>query len=553
MTSRLVLGSGSLAGSVVNALAERPGELAVLADDENAVRTLREEGVAAEEGDPTDRAVLTERDPDSVVVATDDPERNLAAARAARDAFADVFLLAYAGVDPSAETVSALESVADRVVDPGAVTTDRVLETTGEESVRTRKLLAVLRDLDGPLAVVTHDNPDPDAIASAVALERIADNAGIEADICYYGDISHQENRAFVNLLEYDLRNLDDDAGIEEYAGVALVDHSRPGVNDGLPEDTAVDVVIDHHPPRLPVDARFVDLRSEVGATSTLLVDYLDRLGLTPDEATATGLLFGIRVDTDEFTREVSPADFEAAAFLLPYADLSTLERIDSPSVSADTLETIARAIRNRERHGPALVSGVGRLNDRDALAQAADQLLDLEDVTTTFVYGIIDGTVYVSARARGTNVDLGETLRDAFGQIGSAGGHADMAGAQLSLGLLADADADDESLTAVVDDIVTDRFVDAFDSRTHRVIQDIYPDDFHGPGSLGSDEYAPDVPTDSDEADDGNQPGAGVDESEASDDSTDDARDADSPDNDGDSPDEGPDLPDEDGDGAGA
>jgi hypothetical protein len=139
------------------------------------------------------------------------------------------------------------------------------------------------------------------------------------------------------------------------------------------------------------------------------------------------------------------------------------------------------------------VISGVGRLGDRDALAQAADQLLDMDDVTTTFVYGIADGTVYVSARARGSDVDLGETLRDAFDQIGSAGGHADMAGAQLSLGLLEDADADDESLTQIVDGVVTDRFLEAFESRTHRVIRDVYPDDFHGPGSLGSDEYAPD------------------------------------------------------------
>ena len=276
-------------------------------------------------------------------------------------------------------------------------------------------------------------------------------------------------------------------------AGIALVDHSRPGVNDGLAPDTPVDIVVDHHPPRMPVEARFVDLRSEVGATSTLMVDYLRWLAMTPDRATATGLLFGIRVDTDEFTREVSPQDFEAAAHLVPHADFGALERIDSPSVSPDTIETIGRAIRNRERHGPALISGVGELASRDALAQAADQLLDLEDVTTTFVHGIADGTVYVSARSRGSDVDLGETLRDAFGQIGSAGGHADMAGAQLSLGMLGEVEGQDESLADIVDEIVTERFLEAYEPRTHRVIRDVYPDDFFGPGGLDADEYAPD------------------------------------------------------------
>jgi len=299
--------------------------------------------------------------------------------------------------------------------------------------------------------------------------------------VCYYGEITHQENRAFVNLLEFDLRNLERGVDLSEFDCFALVDHSRPGVNDGLPEDTPIDIVIDHHPPRMPVEARFVDLRSEVGATSTLLVDYLRALDIAPSEAIATGLLFGIRVDTDEFTREVCAADFEAAAFLQPAADLGTLERIESPSMSAETLEIIARAISNRERHGPVLVSGVGTLSNRDALAQAADRLLNLEDVTTTFVYGLADETVYVSARARGTDIDLGETLRDAFDQIGSAGGHADMAGAQLPVGLLDAADDAEETLTGVADPFVTDRFLEAIDSRTHRVMRDVYPDEFYG------------------------------------------------------------------------
>jgi len=485
MTARLVLGTGSLAGSIVADLRERRGRLAVLADDEKAVRTLREEGVAAEVGDPTDEAALRACEaPDTVAVATADPATNVAAAAAVRSVYPDAFVLAYAPVETTDDQRAALDGTADELVDAGGAVTDWLDDRVGDEGLRTRKLTAALRDVDGRLAIVAHDNPDPDAIASAVALARIAESTGVEADICYFGNITHQENRAFVNLLEFDLRGLDPGADLSEYGGVALVDHSRPGVNDGLPEDTPVDIVIDHHPPRYPVEARFVDLRSEVGATSTLLVDYLRRLGITPSREVATGLLFGIRVDTDEYTREVSVADFEATAYLVPHADAGTLDRIESPSMSADTLDTIARAITDRERHGSALLSGVGKLTDRDALAQAADRLLDLEDVTTTLVYGISDGTIYVSARARGTDLDLGETLRDAFGQIGSAGGHADMAGAQISPGMLETIDAEEESLSEIMRAIVIERFLDAMGSRSHRVLTDVYPDDYHGTGS---------------------------------------------------------------------
>ncbi|MFB6183003.1 MAG: DHH family phosphoesterase [Haloarculaceae archaeon] len=472
MHTRLMLGCGSLGRTLVDSLVDWPGDLLVIVDDEQQVETLREDGIAAERADVTDATALGSvvEEVESLFVGGDDVATNVDAVRAAREAFDDVPIVAYTGHDPSDAQRESLVGTADRIVDATDATTAFLRERVGDEGLRTRQLHRVLRELDEPLAVFTHDNPDPDAIASAVALERLATAAGVDAEICYYGSITHQENRAFVNLLEFDLTELDDDDDLSAYGSFALVDHSRPGVNDQLPEDTPIDVVIDHHPPRSPVNARFVDLRSEVGATSTLLVGYLRQLDVEVSEAVATGLLFGIRVDTREFTREVCPEDLEAAAFLLPHVDMGALERIESPSISPDTFETIAAAIRNRDRHGPVLLTCVGYLNDRDALAQAADRLLNLDGITTTMAYGIGDGTIYVSARARGANIDLGETLRDAFEQIGSAGGHADMAGAQIPLGLLDSIDDDDEALIDVVRDVVSERFLEAVESRTNKV-----------------------------------------------------------------------------------
>jgi len=476
MTSRLVLGCGSVGRALVLTVRERQGGVLVLTEDSHRVETLRDEGIDAKRADVTDPAAIRAHAEavDTVVVAGEDSGRNRRATAAAREVFPRAFVLAYAGVDPDPEDLRALEDVADSVVDPGRVTAGAILERVGDDGHRTRRLRSLLRELDGPLGIVTHDNPDPDAIASAITLRHIAVSAGCEAEVCYYGEISHQENRALVNLLEFDLRNLDPEVP-PEYASYALVDHSRPGVNDQLPPDTPVDIVIDHHPPRSPVEGKFVDLRSDVGATSTLLAGYLRQLNVEPDPAVATSLLFGIFVDTDDFTREVSPEDFRAAAYLFPHADIATLERIESPRVSADTLETVARAIANRELEDGVLTSCVDRVTDRDALAQAADRLLDMEDVTTALVFGYTgtdpEDTVYLSARSRGIDLDLGEALRDAFGQIGSAGGHADMAGAQIPVRSLASRFEDDvdaaedegeEATTdreAVIREVITDRF----------------------------------------------------------------------------------------------
>jgi hypothetical protein len=196
-----------------------------------------------------------------------------------------------------------------------------------------------------------------------------------------------------------------------------------------------------------------------------------DRLDRPLPEPIATGLLFGIRVDTKDFRREVSGEDFEAAAKLIQRADMEALQRIEDPSVSGETLDIVGRAIANRAAEGSVLLSCVGELSDRDALAQAADRLLDFDGIQATMVYGVLDGTIYVSARARGADIDLGEVLRDAFGQIGSAGGHAEMAGAQITLGVLDGIDDRETSLHSIVTSVVNDRFLDAVQSRSHRLL----------------------------------------------------------------------------------
>jgi nanoRNase/pAp phosphatase (c-di-AMP/oligoRNAs hydrolase) len=460
--NRLVLGSEAVGQSFVDRLAARPGELVVLVADDARAESLRESGVDARHVDITDvDDIRTVAGAVDSIVAAPAGAAIGAVVRAAEEAYPDAFLMACLdGSVPPADRRS-IADAADRTVDLPAETGRALLERCGDDGIRTRKLQTVLADIDGTLAVVMHDNPDPDAIGSAVGLTRIATEAGLDAEACYYGEINHQENRALVNLFEFDLRALDSGADPDEFDAVALVDHSRPGVNDSLPEGTPIDIVIDHHPPREPIQARFVDLRSNVGATCTLVADYLSKFGIEPDAALASGLLYGIRTDTQGFSRGVSIADFEAAAGLVDAADGDRLRQVESPSVSAGTVETLAAAISNRTVESDVLTACVGSISDRDALSQAADRLLGMDGITTTLVFGYTDETVIVSARARGAEHDLGEVLREAFGQIGSAGGHADMAGAQIPVGILTE-ETTPEERREVIRDVITERFFEA-------------------------------------------------------------------------------------------
>ena len=462
MARRLLLGCSAVGNTLVERIREARDELVAITDDTGWASTLRDRNVATVEADPTDPAAY----PDSaavVLVASDDPARNVAAAEAARRRYPDAMIVAHVGTDPTAAQQDAVRAVADRVVDPVEAVVSRVREATGvdanEEPVR---LLETLRNRSGPLLVVAHDNPDPDAIASALGLVRVAESIGVSADACYGGEIAHQENRAMVNLLDLSLRTFDE-VDLDDYGGVALVDHSRAGINDSLPESHPVDIVVDHHPPRGPVAGEFVDIRPTAGATSTLIEEYLSRLGIEPGRALATALLYGIRIDTKDFTRSTSIPDFEAAASLSAFADESTLERVESPSVSPETLRVLARAIEGRDVRGSTVASCVGEVGDRDALAQAAERLLDLDGIAVTFVFGYTDGVIYASARSRGADLDVGELLRDALDSVGSAGGHATMAGAQVSLGILQEV-TDEESLEDVVETFVAGRFFEALD-----------------------------------------------------------------------------------------
>lgn len=479
MASRLLLGCG--AGTVGHALVElareQGGTVHVVTLDPEQ-REFPQRDVTITAADPADSAVLSGIDSSvtSVFIGTESPERNVAIARAASEVFDNVPIIAYAGDEPTDEQRDTLASLVRTVLDPKSTVREYTGEViTGAQTSRARHLRQLLVGIDGHLGIVLHDNPDPDAIASGTALGALAHSIGVEAGVYYFGEISHQENRALVNALDLDLVDLDDPEATDSFDAIALVDHSLPGVNDQLDKETPIDIIIDHHPSPGPIEARHLDVRSDVGSTSTMLVEYFEALGIEPSEELATALLFGIRTDTNDFSRGVCRLDFEAAATLLPFVDIGVLDQVERPTISPETLETLARAIRNSRIEDGICTTCIGTLRDRDALAQAADHLFNMEGVTGTLVYGFANEIVYISARAHGSELDIGETLRDAFDQIGSAGGHAGMAGAQIPIGFLGEeTEENEELLTEIVREVIDGRFFEALSVHNHGSVRPI-------------------------------------------------------------------------------
>ena len=468
MNRRLLLGCGPAVHDAVEQFIDRSGHLTIVTQHETVFESFNGEDIDHTQANPDDSTVYPPT-ADMIFIASDEAKQNAITAETARTEFPNTHITSFVPATASQKIRERINCVSNHVIDARQALVSRFNDILTHPGARQlHQLFTTLRDIDDTLAIVMHDAPDPDAIASALALAELADNADIDADLCYYGSISHQENRALVNLLDIDLLNFERETDVEEYDSIALVDHSRPGVNDGLAPDTTVDIVVDHHPPRATVEASFVDIRRNVGATSTIFADYLRRINAAPTESVATALLFGIRTDTNDFAREVSAADFEAAAWLLTHANLSTLDNVESPQMTSGVLETLSNAIQNRDVRGNALASNVGSITDRDSLAQAADHVLNLKGVKIVIIYGWIDDTVYLSGRARGVDIDLGETLRSALGNVGSAGGHADLAGAQIpldALNLAQEESTDDHYAT--ISDAVSTRVFGALDDKT--------------------------------------------------------------------------------------
>jgi nanoRNase/pAp phosphatase (c-di-AMP/oligoRNAs hydrolase) len=307
------------------------------------------------------------------------------------------------------------------------------------------------------LGIVCHTNPDPDSLASALGLKYIAADVGLsDVAILYSGTISHQQNRAFVNLLEVDLVAFTP-SQLASYDLLAFVDHTEPGVNNEVPPDTNVDIIIDHHP-TVDINARFVDHREEIGATTTIITEYLQELSLAVDEPLATALLFAIRRETLGLLRGATPSEYAAAGFLHPHVDRSLLRKLVNPPLTPATVDAVGRAIKNREIRSACLVSHTGRTVERDALPQAADYLVNLESVTTAVIAGIIEETIQLSARSIDPRIHVGTLLQEAFNDVGSAGGHSEMAGGQIPLGLFADWVDEEDAVATITSQLVAQR-----------------------------------------------------------------------------------------------
>ena len=280
-----------------------------------------------------------------------------------------------------------------------------------------------LADADRVL-ILLHNDPDPDALASGLALRSLLRRTKTTAIIGAMQGITRPENLRMADLLDIHVEPVSAEtlAAFERVATVDVQPHYFPGLLD------RVDLVIDHHPEQEGYSAVFKDIRPDYGSTCTILTEHLRAVDQNISERTATAMLYAIKSDTLFFARHTNRVDLDAFTFLYPLSDPALIRKMEGADITLERLEYVMRASHTGGVKAQVFCAFLGDVPREDVITYAADFFLQLEDVKWTVVAGVVSDTLIVSVRNLGYSRHASEFVKRFFADLGSAGGHRAMA-----------------------------------------------------------------------------------------------------------------------------
>ena len=275
---------------------------------------------------------------------------------------------------------------------------------------------------------------DPDALAAAMALNRIMQHRVKAVDIMRVNEVTRPDNLAMIRYLHIPVKAWQPEKAAS-YDRFAVVD-SQPHHHVSL-KDIPFSLVIDHHPlPPEPYEgAQLYDVRHDVGATCSMMTRYLQGLRITPAPLLATAMLYGIRTDTAAFERSGGEDDFRAYQWLSRYADTAILRRILRSEYLREWLPLFSRSFRSLvDCRGAGAQAWLSDVSSSDLLVAVADFFTRVHGLRWIAVSGIVaKNTVVVIFRGDGSR-DIGRMADACFYDVGSAGGHRRLARAEFPL-----------------------------------------------------------------------------------------------------------------------
>jgi nanoRNase/pAp phosphatase (c-di-AMP/oligoRNAs hydrolase) len=278
--------------------------------------------------------------------------------------------------------------------------------------------------------ILAHDYPDPDCLASAYGIAHLLSFWGKQNSIISFGGfVGRAENRAMIRFLNvstipYVLLEIND------FDCIIMVD-CFPGRNNvSLPASVRVHAVIDHHPADPNNNAPFFrDIRSDIGATSTIVTEYLLKADCPIPSKLATGLFYGIMTDTGDMGRDTSAEDLECYKLLFDVMDYKLLARIEHPDRDAEFFKVLHRAAASVIVFDTVGFVHLGQIVSPDYVGEMVDLFHSLQKIEITICSGIFKKNVFFSIRSKHRD-EAGISAEKIARALGGGGGGHGKAGA---------------------------------------------------------------------------------------------------------------------------
>jgi nanoRNase/pAp phosphatase (c-di-AMP/oligoRNAs hydrolase) len=290
---------------------------------------------------------------------------------------------------------------------------------------------------NGPVLILTHDNPDPDGLASGKALATLLKEAwGIPSRLMYSGLVARAENHVMLDRLTPEWEQAKTLPDLGQYTAVAQID-TQPGAgNNCLDTIHPSHIVMDHHYPVRDATraVSYADVRTDIGSTVTILYQYLEAAGIQPDPFLATAMYYGLKTDTRSLSRGDSVADDVAFMQLTHQLDQQELSKVEVAALSLEYFRAFSYGLHATRLFGKAIISRLGSIEQPDFAAEMADILIRLKGAQAALCMGQYRDTLHISLRTGAPEKDAGTIIQQVVTSPGSAGGHGTMAGGQFPL-----------------------------------------------------------------------------------------------------------------------
>jgi nanoRNase/pAp phosphatase (c-di-AMP/oligoRNAs hydrolase) len=298
------------------------------------------------------------------------------------------------------------------------------------------KLKTMVREND-TLAVLIYGSPDPDAVASAMALREILNQTKPLAKCIFVATepVIRYQNAEFIREMKVEIQMLDK-VDLGEFRLIAVVD-GQPTFFGELLGEVKPQIVLDHHPCKSTWHASLADVRPSYGALSTIMTEYLLAARVRIPKRLYTALLYGIRSDTVNFERDVSLEDIGAYYLTFSRANRQLIRRIELNQIPERFLRYFDYACQRKRRYRDRVIAFLGTVESPDACVQVADFFLRVINVFYVIIAGIVKERLVIIFRGDGYRQDCGAIARQSFGIFGTAGGHRSAARVEIPLDTL--------------------------------------------------------------------------------------------------------------------